>query len=359
MKYNQIYGKFSQGTGFWLKDNLFNAGIKEIYSKKIINSYQKQVSFDMKRMGLKKKDLKNFDVMDVGTGRQAIALYQLGAKKVIHYDISINNIKNMKNHIKRYNLPIASFHADICDNNFQKNNKFDFIYLQGIIQHVRNPILAIRNLAAASKHNGLIWFYHYQAGPLVHLYVEVIRRLVPKNINYQNLIKVLKKHGFTLKNIDVIIDDLGCTYRNLIGNNNYKLVMEKYGFTRYYKKDVVEQKMGLDLKTKRTACISAYKKSFSNKGYVPTNSKSLPHLDHFKPKNFILEQRGFIKKVNEAFKKITQKNNKKLLEQDYFIEAFVPFLKNYINYDISKPFLQNQKDLLNCFRQVDEYISLK
>ena len=33
------------------------------------------------------------DVMDVGSGRQSIALLSLGAKSVDHYDISANNIK--------------------------------------------------------------------------------------------------------------------------------------------------------------------------------------------------------------------------------------------------------------------------
>ena len=57
--------------------------------------------------------------MDVGTGRQALALYKLGAKNVDHYDISQTNIKNFTRYLKANNIPIII--SDICDINFNND----------------------------------------------------------------------------------------------------------------------------------------------------------------------------------------------------------------------------------------------
>ena len=186
MKYNQVYGKYSLGTGGWLDDSLFEKGQKDVYSKSIIDSYIKQVSLDLNRIGL--KNLDKLSIMDVGTGRQALAFHAMGAKKITHYDISDTNVKEFSHYTKLNNIPINSFHEDICNINFNKNEKFDFIYLQGIIQHVKDAYAAIKNLSEASLQNSKIWFYNYQAGPLCHLYVEALRMIAPDNINYEDLI---------------------------------------------------------------------------------------------------------------------------------------------------------------------------
>ncbi len=54
MKYNQVYGKFSLGTGGWIKNSLFEKGREDVYSRSIIESYVKQVSLDLTRIKIKK-----------------------------------------------------------------------------------------------------------------------------------------------------------------------------------------------------------------------------------------------------------------------------------------------------------------
>ena len=62
--------------------------------------------------------LKNYSVMDVGTGRQSLAILNMGAKSVDHYDISLNNVRKFKKEIKSYKN-ISSLNADICEKKFQ------------------------------------------------------------------------------------------------------------------------------------------------------------------------------------------------------------------------------------------------
>ena len=58
-KYNQIYGKYSQGTGSWLDLKNFKDLKKNFFNKNIKESYQAQILQDLLRMGISKKIKRN------------------------------------------------------------------------------------------------------------------------------------------------------------------------------------------------------------------------------------------------------------------------------------------------------------
>ena len=350
MKYNQVYGTHSLGTGAWIDDNTFNLGKRDIYNEKIIDSYTVQVAKDLAMISIRDK-IKDYKVMDVGTGRQALALKKLGAKEIDHYDISSENVKNFTEFLQKNSLEIKSLQADICDNNFNKGAKYDFIYLQGIIQHTRSPYNAIENLAKASKNNAILWFYNYQAGPMIQLYVEALRKFLPlKLLKLDKLNYQLLSLDFSLKEVDIILDDCGCTYRHLINNEIYKKALEKFGFTRYFTKDVNNQANGLDLSVKRSACISGFiKKKLENKKII-VEEKDLKHLDHFEAKNFKEDQRDFINKVKKILESIIQKINHKTQEE--IVEIAYPVFKQIVNFDNTKPLKVNQIIFINIFSDI-------
>ena len=66
-----------------IEDELFELGKQDIFNEKIMDVYIRQVKTDIKRIFLEEK-INNFNVMDVGTGRQALALKKIGARSVIH-----------------------------------------------------------------------------------------------------------------------------------------------------------------------------------------------------------------------------------------------------------------------------------
>ena len=71
-----FYGNYSFG-------NIYNL----LLDKKKISEFKKIIYQDLKN-GKINDSLKDKIIMDVGTGRQSLALSLLGAKKVYHYDIS-------------------------------------------------------------------------------------------------------------------------------------------------------------------------------------------------------------------------------------------------------------------------------
>ena len=108
VKNNQVYGKYSQGSGSILSDpdRLF----ADIDDGEIVESYVKSIGHDIDRTDISLDSLRGFRILDVGTGRQAIAFHRLGAKRVDHYDISVENVSRLEAYIagKALRLQVAN-----------------------------------------------------------------------------------------------------------------------------------------------------------------------------------------------------------------------------------------------------------
>ena len=158
---NNFYGKYSSGAKSGKNKNSF-------FLKKNISLIEKQIYKNCNKMGLNKNNLQNKIIMNVGSGREALALMQFNPKKIYHYDISKDNIDRFKKIIKQKKLSnkISSEKFDLSKNTLPKK-KFDFIYLHGIIQHTKDINKSITNICNSLKINGYMWFYFYRPGSFV------------------------------------------------------------------------------------------------------------------------------------------------------------------------------------------------
>lgn len=114
----ELYGSLSHGNHYedFFKD-------KEIINRKNV------VKKDLSLAGISLKQLKRYECMNVGTGRESLALSQLGAMNVDHYDISIEHIKRFKDiKNKKYKKKsINSLNADLCKFKLKKKNMILYI----------------------------------------------------------------------------------------------------------------------------------------------------------------------------------------------------------------------------------------
>jgi SAM-dependent methyltransferase len=206
--YNQIYGKFSQGTGSWLKNKDFVKFKNLFVNKEILETYEVQIMQDLLRIN-KLRKIKNMSVLDVGSGRQALAFETLSAKKIELVDISEFNVNRFQNYKRINQTKIVCKRFDICSKKFLDfQSNYDLIYLHGIIQHTKNPVLAIRNLVKKLNNNGILWFYFYQLGSSKNIYLQLQRDIFKnssltlnyfKNFNFKNLSNI---------EIDGLFDDI-------------------------------------------------------------------------------------------------------------------------------------------------------
>lgn len=139
------YGNFTLGGGSWLR-NSFKSINKNPYNNKIISKFITVIWQDINRMKLSKK-IHNKTVLNVGSGREAMAFERIGVKNVFLVDKSYQNIKNIRFFNKINNTKIIPYHLDICSKNFiKKKFKYDLAYLNGVIHHSKNVKIFLKNV---------------------------------------------------------------------------------------------------------------------------------------------------------------------------------------------------------------------
>lgn len=173
----QIYGRYSLGSGNVLSnpDVLFN----KINNRVAIDSYKRYIISDLNKAGIALENLKNYAVMDAGTGRQAIVFHELGAKEVKHYDLSPENVARMKAFIKQKSLQnkITTECVDLV-NFAPPKYYFDFIFLHGITPCFSNVEKGLINCMNSVKENGIVSLYFYRSGTFQKFAVYLIRDLI-------------------------------------------------------------------------------------------------------------------------------------------------------------------------------------
>jgi SAM-dependent methyltransferase len=177
-----IYGKYSMGSGSTLSDS--NLVYSDVDNEQVIDSYKQSIKFHLEKSGVFHK-IKDFSIMDVGTGRQSIAFHKLGVKNIKHYDISVDNIKRMKGFITENNLhhELTTENVDLVKYRLPKEY-FDLVYLNGIVHHFSNTALGLINCMNAVKKGGYLFLYFYRAGTFPKFIVSILRDLVQ---DYKNV----------------------------------------------------------------------------------------------------------------------------------------------------------------------------
>ncbi len=218
-----VYGKYTHGNHYY-----------DFFTRKEQKNRLDVVKNDLKLSNISQTKLKSLTCMNVGTGREALALSQLGAEKVYHYDISKEHVSRFKKW-KRNNYPkkkIESARLDLC-NSILPKDKFDFIYLNGIIHHVSNVRDGLLNVAQSTKLNGIIWCYFYRSGTFKWFICQMIRELInPDDIDkfFINIANIYGKGDTSHILVSRLMDDFFAPYIHLYSLKNYENFMKNIGF---------------------------------------------------------------------------------------------------------------------------------
>ena len=155
--------------------------------------------------------IKNLEILDLGCGGGLTCepLARLGAS-VTGIDFVKENIKIAKNHAIQSNLNISYIHNDLDSISIKK--KYDLILILEVLEHLDNWALLIKKIKKNLKPRGKVVFSTInktQLAKITSIFIaEYILNWVPKNthdynklIKPKDLIKVLKKNNFKIKNI--------------------------------------------------------------------------------------------------------------------------------------------------------------
>lgn len=265
-----FYGSLSTGAGGRLKNK--SDIFKEFYLDSVIKKYKTTIVKDLKNLKIKLPS-KNIKIMDIGTGRQSIALSQIyKSAKVDHFDISSIHVSALNKYIKKNELEkkISSTKTNIVNSKKIRKNYYNLIYIQGIIQHFSKPQIGLKKLLNSVKTGGYAWLYFYKSGAYGSFIKSLLRDFfhkssVSKNIDPEYLKKKVKYFKKKLKyteyyKFDTFIDAVFVPYAYHFDPRTIISAFDKSNFKIIKKKSCHVNKYGYAHSDSRIAFIISVKK---------------------------------------------------------------------------------------------------
>jgi SAM-dependent methyltransferase len=115
-------------------------------------------------------------VLDVGCGmgRNSLWPLQWGASALTAFDFDERSVERAKETLKAY--PNAQVHFESVYD-IALNNEFDIAFSIGVIHHLKDPKLALKNMVTALKPGGklLVWVYGYEGNEWIVRFVDPVR----------------------------------------------------------------------------------------------------------------------------------------------------------------------------------------
>jgi len=109
-----------------------------------------------------------------GMGRNSYWAIKWGAKEVVAFDFDQRSVEAAKKNLAEFNNTKVFFKS-IYDLDWQ--NEFDLAFSIGVIHHLKDPRLAIKNLIRSLKPGGklVIWVYGYEGNEWIVKFINPIR----------------------------------------------------------------------------------------------------------------------------------------------------------------------------------------
>jgi len=175
-----VYGKYSLGSGAVLAnaDKVWSA----LADPDVLASYESSMRKDLMKSGIAVEKLRDWHVMDVGTGRQALAFLNMGARSVSHFDISAENVERVSSYINEIKIGnrLTTRCCDLVTTDLGRE-QYDFVYLNGIVQHFSDVGRGLENCIRALKQGGYLWLYFYRSGTFDNFVLYLLRDLAHGN----------------------------------------------------------------------------------------------------------------------------------------------------------------------------------
>jgi len=132
---------------------------------------------------LQKSDFAEKAVLDAGCGMGRNSYWPLlyGAREVVAFDLDDRSVNRARLNLAKF----PNFKAELRSiYEIDYKNQFDIAFSIGVIHHLKNPKLAIKNLISSVKPSGrvAIWVYGFEGNEWVVKYVDPIRKNITSKL---------------------------------------------------------------------------------------------------------------------------------------------------------------------------------
>lgn len=146
-----------------------------------MESAREIITKNLHESGVQLTDIPSLNIFNIGTGREALVFHELGAKNILHVDvsnISVDNIQRLKQLEPRFSN-LHSQAMDICSQeplNF--SHEIDFVFLNGVLHHLYDPKAALVKISSLLSPKAKLFFRIYRSGSLAFFVTDFVRRFV-------------------------------------------------------------------------------------------------------------------------------------------------------------------------------------
>ncbi len=176
---------YAREMSFVYGDQTWGRAFKDItkdffLGEKAINSATNYIQESLDVLKITPKRLRGMTVLDVGTGRQALKFHYLGAKEILHFDISRSHVEQTRAYCKEHKIKnITSVQGDLTKDKLPAK-KFDLVFAAGIYQHLNPAPLGLINFAQSLKVGGQMYMGFYRSGDWRWFIVSLIREAIAR-----------------------------------------------------------------------------------------------------------------------------------------------------------------------------------
>lgn len=301
------------------------------FDKKHVNKRKKTIKKNLKE--IKVTNYKNLTVMDIGTGIQSYVFYLLNFKRIFHYDLNPRPVRTINA------LGIDNFKSELKDLSRETLvHKFDLIYLNGILHHIKKYKYFLNNIINNLTTKGKIFFRIYRSGSFAFFTVDFLRKIITNLEEFDNYILRNEKTLEPDDTISDMIDDLFVPNLYLFNVNNLINDFKKNGFKLIYKSK--HKDYDHSSKNSNQGISLCFQNSKSQK--KSKHNFTIKHLDQIQDitykEHYILNN---IKLINQIIKNINR------VKKDHIFKFAVHVYKNsqFPHHKKKRSSIQNHKNL--------------
>jgi SAM-dependent methyltransferase len=138
------------------------------------------ITKNLLELGISLNELADLSVLNVGPAREAFAFQQLGAAEVHHFDISTVAVDALQSRIDAEGLTnLVTRQLDLCTpDGLGLHHRIDLVYLSGVLHHLHDPGLAVRNIIDTLRPHARLFFRVYRSGSFGFFVVDFLRHFV-------------------------------------------------------------------------------------------------------------------------------------------------------------------------------------
>jgi ubiquinone/menaquinone biosynthesis C-methylase UbiE len=200
--------------------------------------FDKTTKILLERFSKNKISLKNFNnVLDdgCGSGRYTLALKELGVNNAVGIDVSQNSI-DFANKMNIFKDDVSFLKASVLDLPFE-DEKFDFVFSNGVLHHTTNTLLGLEEIYRVLKPGGSCWLYLYGGKNSFFWDVVDCCRNLLNDVPEAYTIEVMKTLGYSSGRIFHRNDFFYVPIHNRYYEKEVTNMLHQVGFNKFKKLD--------------------------------------------------------------------------------------------------------------------------